>query len=234
MKCLSTYNCNNEAKYVKEINCSNFCSYECYLIYKGEKKPPVPKRRIFEDPERQQLHDLYIWARGGKEPDWVKKKRRFPPIDEWITTLSDGSTYLYDDFQHKFVRYVLGYGLFNYDSKRCKYVLWKDENSEYYRAVIKRINEVQCNPELAYEEPAYKPKIKRGVGKRDIRGLYKTKKKKNKDRKLYTKICPCCGREFTTNNKAKIYDNNACKQRNYQKRKLLRDIKRKKAELVYI
>jgi len=60
--------CENEARYIKRINCSNFCSYECYLIYIGRKKPRVPERKKFDDPERQHLHDLYLWVLTGVDP----------------------------------------------------------------------------------------------------------------------------------------------------------------------
>lgn len=80
MKCLNTYGCNNEAVSLK-INgkiCKNFCSYECCLIYKGKKKPPIPERKIFDDPERQHLHDLYIWALTGIDPrkPYIRPKKR--------------------------------------------------------------------------------------------------------------------------------------------------------------
>jgi len=69
MICMNTRGaCNKEARYIKRINCSNFCSYECYLIYIGRKKPRVPKRKKFDDPERQHLHDLYLWALTGVDP----------------------------------------------------------------------------------------------------------------------------------------------------------------------
>ena len=79
MKCLNTYGgCKNEARYIKKINCSNFCSYTCYLLYIGKKKLPVPKRKIFDDPGRQLQHDLYIWALSGIDPrkPYVEPKKR--------------------------------------------------------------------------------------------------------------------------------------------------------------
>lgn len=75
-------------------------------------------------------------------------------------------------------------------------------------------------------KPYIEPK-KRGVKKGSIRGSYKITKKK---RKLNTKICPDCNREFTTSNKNKNYCNNKCKQKAYRKRRKINEIKRKKDE----
>ena len=146
MNCLNTYNCNNEAVSVKETNCSNFCSYSCSLVYKGKEKPSIPKRKTFEDPERQQIHDLYIWARTDIDP---RKPYRYPK--------------------------------------------------------------------------------KRGVKKGTKRGSYKTKEKKNKNRKLYQKKCLDCNRIITTSNKRNIYCDGKCKQRSYRQRKAKKEIERKKA-----
>jgi hypothetical protein len=67
---LNSRGCNNEATEVMlhGKKCNNFCCYDCYLIYKGKKRPPAPIRQKFEDPDRQRLHDLYIWAMTDKDP----------------------------------------------------------------------------------------------------------------------------------------------------------------------
>ena len=228
MKCLNTRGCNKDAKYVKEINSSNFCCYECYLIYTGKKKPPVPIQKRFKDSERQQLHDLYLWTKSGKKPNSIKRKRRVPPSSEWKVDFKDGTTYIWDDFKEKYVRYILGIGLIDFSNKKCKYVVVADENSEYYRAVFSRINEVQTNPKLTNNEPIYKPRMKQGVKKGDKRGPYKVKKRKNKTDPSYTKVCPDCKRTFITTNKNRKYYSNACKQRHYRKVKIKRELDRKK------
>ncbi len=63
MKCLNTKGC-----YSKETrNGSNFCSDDCRLIYENRKKPPKRTRQIYDDPERQLIHDIYIKYYGKQE-----------------------------------------------------------------------------------------------------------------------------------------------------------------------
>jgi len=229
MKCLNTRGCNNEATEIKEIGCSNFCSYECFLICNDKRNEPVSQRKTFEDTKRQELHDLYIYARSGIEPDWVKRKEPHPPASEWIVTLKDGNTYLWDDFKGDYVRYILGKGIVEFKKQKGNYIVTKNEQSAYYNAVINRINEVQSNPELLFKKSDFKLKLKRGVKKGEKRGPYKTNNKKNKDRQEYKKICPRCLRKFTTFNVRQTYCRNACKQYAYRKRKTKREIRRKNA-----
>ncbi|MCU0851144.1 MAG: hypothetical protein MUC80_07750 [Candidatus Thermoplasmatota archaeon] len=93
--CSNTRGCyHKDAKYIKEINSSAFCSIRCCKLYTREIKPSVPERKIFNDPERQRQHDLYRWALGAEKPDWVKQKERRPEPEEWIVTLSNDSKYL--------------------------------------------------------------------------------------------------------------------------------------------
>jgi len=212
--------CENEARYVKEINCSNFCSFDCYLIYRGDKKVPIPKHRKFDNPQRQKDHDLYIWALGGEEPDWVKAKKESPPPDKWIVSFPDGTVYIWDDFEKHYIRYILGKGMWvdqtfkpkvppdvdedayykNLDNKK-----FHGENSEYYKAVINRINDVQFNPKLQNLQFP-KPTRKRGVKKGAIRGSYKISKKKKR-----TFVCKGCGRTFTMkSSKRQQYHSDAC------------------------
>ncbi len=111
-RCLSTYSgCNNKAKFIKLINSNNFCSIPCYQLYTGQKKPSIPTRKIFDNPERQQLHDLYRWALGAEKPDWVKQKETRPSPDEWIVVLSGNAIYIWDDFDKRYVRYILRIGM---------------------------------------------------------------------------------------------------------------------------
>src|SRR4030042_6157575 len=63
--------------------------------------------------ERQHLHDLYIWAKGGKKPEWVTKNEKRPDSEEWIATLSNNAKYLWDDFDRRYGKYYLGKGIFD-------------------------------------------------------------------------------------------------------------------------
>ncbi|MCJ7572000.1 MAG: hypothetical protein MUO82_09020 [Candidatus Thermoplasmatota archaeon] len=226
MFCLNSRGCNNAAKYIEEIKSSNFCSYECYLIYKGEMKPRTPIRKTFKDKERQHLHDLYIWAVTGDRPDWVEKNIKRPNPEEWIVTI-EKSTYLWDDFERKYTRYMLGYGLVDDFGN-----LITDENSDYYKAVIERINNVQFKPETIFiQKTQILPKIKKGVKKGSIRGHYKIKEEKQE---LCTKICLGCGQKFATCIKQQRYHTDACKQDAYRKRKNSMEIERKKVEFMNI
>jgi hypothetical protein len=207
--CLNTRGCyHKEAKYIKEINSSNFCSLECYYRYTGRKKPSIPERKIFADPERQQLHDLYRWALGTEKPDWVKQKEGRPKPDEWIVTLSNCVTYLLDDFDRRFVWYKLGKGIFDGLLR-----LITDENSDYYRKVIDRINEVQCNPELINRNVTAIQK-KRGVKQGTKRGCY------GERTKAITITCKGCGRNIEITSKRKrMFCSESCRRRYWRNHK---------------
>jgi hypothetical protein len=206
--------CENEAQCIKEIKCKNFCSYECYLLYIGKKKPSIPERKKFDDPERQRTHDLYRWALGGEIPEWIKAKERLPSPDEWIVGLSEDSSYLWDDFKGKYVRYVLGKGIVSEFGK-----VVADESSEYYRAVIDRINEVQFNPELLNRRCASKPIIRSGVKKGAKRGPYKKSGKKK-----YTFVCKGCGRAFPmVSKRKKEFHSETCRRRYWRRKKKQKD-----------
>lgn len=56
MNCLNTKGCYNK----KARKGSNFCSDDCRLIYENRIEPPKGKRKIYYDPERQKLHDIYF------------------------------------------------------------------------------------------------------------------------------------------------------------------------------
>jgi len=76
MKCLNTRGCygkdavplafSHNGKY---INTDNFCSIECYLIYSGECDPPKKEHQVFQDPEHQLIHDIYIRHYGKEEKE---------------------------------------------------------------------------------------------------------------------------------------------------------------------
>jgi len=80
MKCLNTRGCygkdavslafSHNGKY---INTDNFCSIECYLIYSGECDPPKKEHQVFQDPERQLIHDIYIRHYGKDEKETEKR-----------------------------------------------------------------------------------------------------------------------------------------------------------------
>jgi len=67
MKCLNSRGCYNKdavrlafSHNGKYIATDNFCSIECYLIYSGECDPPKKGHQVFQDPERQIIHDIYF------------------------------------------------------------------------------------------------------------------------------------------------------------------------------
>jgi len=86
MKCLNSRGCygkdavslafSHNGKY---INTNNFCSIECYLIYSGERDPPKKEHQVFQDPERQVIHDIYI-RYYGKEIKGPEKRGVKPGI----------------------------------------------------------------------------------------------------------------------------------------------------------
>lgn len=69
MKCLNTKGCYNR-KAKKE---SNFCSNECRLTYENKLAPSKRKREVYNDPERQQLHDIFI-KYYGKQNTLINKR----------------------------------------------------------------------------------------------------------------------------------------------------------------
>ena len=208
--CLNTRGCYyNQTKYIKIINSSNFCSYDlCYLLYTGRKKRPIPIREIYNDPERQQLHDLFRWALGAEKPDWVKQKESRPKLQEWIVTFPDCEKYLWDDFAKRFVKHIPGVGIFDDLGK-----LIADKNSEYYNQVIYRINEVQHNPELVNKN-VIAPQMKRGVKPGTKRGPYKEREKET------TFICKGCGRTIQiASRRKKQFCSESCRRRFWRRKK---------------
>jgi hypothetical protein len=216
---MNTYGgCDNDAKYIEEIKCDNFCSYGCYLLYTGKKKPPIPKRKKFADSKRQQMRDLYILALGGEAPDWAKAKECCPHPNEWVATFKNDATYLWDDFERKYVRYVLGLGIVDEFGK-----IIADENSDYYKAVIKRINDIQCNPELLHQQSISKPIKKPGVKTGSKRGPYKKSGKKK-----YTFVCKGCDRTFPmVSKRKKQFHSEACRIGYWRKKKKEKEIQEK-------
>jgi hypothetical protein len=111
--------CENEAYYIKENNCCNFCSIECRLIYRGDKKPKILERKKFDDPERQHLHDLYLWALTDIDP-------RKPPVEPMKRGVKLGSKRgPYKKKKRREKRYTFVCkgcgGTYKYYSKRKKY-----------------------------------------------------------------------------------------------------------------
>ncbi len=88
-----------------------------------------------------------------------------------------------------------------------------DENSDYYRQVINRINEVQCNPELI-NKFVVAPQKKRGVKPGTKRGSYKERDKE------WTFICKGCGRLVTIISKRKRqFCSESCRRRYWRNHK---------------
>ncbi len=88
-----------------------------------------------------------------------------------------------------------------------------DENSEYFRHVIDRINEVQCNPELINKIVVALQK-KRGVKPGTKRGPYKERDKET----MIT--CKGCGRTIQiTSKRMKQFCSEACRRRYWRKQK---------------
>ncbi len=166
---------------------------------------------------------------NDKSAEWQCVKVRSPNPDEWIVDFKDGTTYVWDDFEKHYFRYILGKGLWldqtvkatvppdvdkdeyykNLDNK-----WFRGENTEYYRAVINRINDVQFNPKLLDLPEPIKPIRKQGVRKGSKRGSYNISKKKNR-----TFICKGCGRTFNMkSSKRQQYHSDACR-RGYWRRK---------------
>ena len=226
MKCLNTRGgCNKEAIYIEELHCSNFCSYECYLIYVGKKKPSINKRKQFKNHSRQKIHDLYIWAMTDIVPTGSNNLTT-PVSEEWIIALKNSDNYLWDDFEKKYVRYILSYGLVDESGK-----LIADENSEYYRAVINRINDVQFNPNMLKHNNTPRPRKKRGVKQGTRRGRYKHYSQKS----MYTFVCKGCGRTFTVELKARKkrqFHSETCRKR-YWRRIKARKNALEKQNIVY-
>jgi len=156
-----------------------------------------------------------------KCPDCVNVKGRCPKPDKWIITLSDSTTYLWDDFEKKYVQYVLGRGIFD-DS--CKLIA--DESSDYYRYLIRRINEVQFNPELIPLQSTIKPIRIPGVKKGAKRGSYK--KGKRRKTKKYTYTCKGCGGTYTSDSKRRQYHSDACRRRYWRKKKAEKDVEERR------
>jgi hypothetical protein len=207
--CLSTRGaCNNEAIYIEAIRSNNFCSIKCFKEYTGEIKPTIPERKIFDDPEQQQLHDLYRWSLGAEKPDWIKQKERRPEPDEWIVKFKDGAIYLWDDFDRRYVKYYLGKGIFDDLGK-----LIASEDSEYYGQVMHRIREVQRNSELINSNVTSVQK-QRGVKQGAVRGPYKERIK------LTTITCKGCGRIIrVTSKRKKQFCSEACRRRYWRNHK---------------
>lgn len=207
--CISTRGCyHKEAKYIKEINSSNFCSLECYYRYIGRKNPSIPTRKIFADLERQRQHDLYRWSLGTEKPNWVRSTEKKPLPEEWKVDLSERTIYIWDDFDLRYVMYCLGIGIFD---DLCKLIA--DENSDYCRQVIKRFDEVQCNYELLNKYVTPPPK-KRGVKSGTKRGPYKERMK------VTAIICKGCGRNIQVSSKRKKqFCSEACRRRYWRNHK---------------
>lgn len=67
MNCLNSRGCNDkDAVHLafshngKYIDTDNFCSENCYLIYIGEREPSKKKYQVFQNLDRQIIHDIYF------------------------------------------------------------------------------------------------------------------------------------------------------------------------------
>ena len=214
MNCINSRGaCKFKARYIKRTNSSNFCSYDCYLIYKGLKEPSKPKLRTFDDPTRQKTHDLFIWARTDVCTKWAKSKQRNPQPDEWIVTLNNGAVYLWNVYEREYMKYVLGKGIIDESGNNII-----DESSDYYRRIIDSINDVQCNTKSSHLDETDKPTRKRGVKSGAKRGPYK------KSKKEHTFICKGCGGTYTQKSKRmKEFCSEACRKRYWRRKKKQKD-----------
>lgn len=158
-----------------------------------------------------------------------------PNPKDWIIPYGDrypDAYFVWDEWERKYIVYVLGVGLFK-ETKGGDWVksLGKDENSEYYRTLVDRINEVQMDhTKLNNTPPKPKVKVEPWKYKNPIEKEKKIIPKKEHKGKYYTITCKGCEHKFRikkTKGPKKVFHNNACKQRYYRKKSMENEIKRK-------